>query len=254
VTIQNYDINLGPAGSQTSTQVIEASAQIIDYLSSGSAFDQIQVFPDFIQGQVTLKLGQGFDAGKLVNRWLIKNTGSTAIAGTVVLSTAGFRNFRISGDVNVLDGSKSRTLNGSAFTGYTSAGPVAAQFTRVQLWNPANSGVRLVLEAATLVGSSASEGAYFYFGQTALATLTGNGISKRSSIATQAQGQTRADTTATGIPGNGLITVLIPGGQSFTNKFNEPLIVDPGYGVMAWSTAANDAMGVGFEWYEEPNT
>lgn len=251
MTIQNYDINLAANGG---TQIIEVSAQVIDFLSSGSAFDQIQVFPDFIQGAVTLKLGQGFDAGKIVNRWLFKNVGATAIAGQVVLSTAGFRNFRISGDVNVLDGSKSRTLNGSAMVGYGAAGPVAAQFSRVQLWNPAGSGVRLVIEAATLVGSSAAEGAYFYFGTVALATLAGNGIAKRSSIATAAVGQVRTDTTATGVSGNGLITLLIQGGQSFTNKFNEPIILDPGYGVMAWSTAANDAMGIGFEWYEEPNT
>jgi hypothetical protein len=134
--IQSQDITIAPGASQ----IVQIGGQVVDFISSGSAFDVIEIRPDFMQGSATLKQGQGFDFGALFTQLLVINHGATAITGTLVISTSGFRNFRISGDVNVLDGGKSRSLNNSAFMASAFVGPVAAQFSRVQLWNPAGSG------------------------------------------------------------------------------------------------------------------
>ena len=251
MTIQNYDINLAANGG---TQIIEASAQVIDFLSSGSAFDQIQVFPDFIQGAVTLKLGQGFDAGKIVNRWLFKNIGTTAIAGSVVLSTAGFRNFRISGDVNVLDGSKSRAIQNVAFVGMNlTPAPGAGLLQHVQLWNPANSGKRLIVEQIETV-STVATGFNHYVTTAAISTANGQGNPKMfggvQSVAGLLYKQSNAVSLWTGAE------MLTNGPTNVTSLFKpvEPFVIPPGYGWGVVTQGANADLTVTWEWYEEPNT
>lgn len=256
MSIQSYDIQLGPAGSNSATQVIEATAQICDFLSSGSAFDQIDVRPNFMQGAATLKLGQGFDFGKPVDRWLIVNKGTTAVNGTVMLSTAGFRNFRISGDVNVLDGGKSRTLQNTAFGGGPGQSAVAGQYARAQVWNPAGSGVRLIVESIVMRANAAAQQVAIGFLQTQLAANQTNGISKLSGGAA-GKGITCADSTATAWTGAAMTALSSASAQanSMQNVYDlEPIVVLPGWGLTAWGLAANADLSLNLQWYEEPNT
>ncbi|WP_175751526.1 hypothetical protein [Burkholderia ambifaria] len=250
--IQNYDLQI-PAGK---TVTLEVGAQIFDFVSSGSAFDVIQVLPEFQQGNVTLKVGQGFDAGQIVNRWLVTNPGTTAINGSAVLSTAGFRNFRISGDVNVLDGSKSRTLSNNAYVGFTSVTAVSGQFSRVQLWNPSTNPNRLVLRALLQMGSGNVADSLLLYGQTAaLATLGQPGQPKLLGGAVS-NASIRSDSTATAPTVAaaellfGLSTTVTIAGWSPT----EPVVIPPGWGLTVWSSISNLGIGAAFEWYEEPNT
>lgn len=255
--MQKYDFTAKATGALVP---INAAGRYIKYVTGNAGGNDagLLVTPGGRPGsQILMYPGMAMtlpDSADEPNAWTVMNAlGQADIAGYIVVGNGKIDDDTLSGVVQVVDGGKARTLNGSAMIGYGSSGPVAAAFSRVELWNPALSGKRFIVEAVTLVGSATAEGCYFYFTQTQLATLSGNGMSKRSSIATAAQGQVRTDTTASGIPGNGLLTALIPTNQSFQYKFNEPVIVDPGYGLMGWSTAANDAMGIGFEWYEEPN-
>ncbi|WP_175899096.1 hypothetical protein [Burkholderia vietnamiensis] len=247
--IQSYDIQI-PAGG---TQLLEVGAQIFDFLSSGSAFDTIQVLPEFQQGNVTLKLGQGFDAGKVVNRWFVKNPGTTAINGTVVLSTAGFRNFRISGDVNVLDGGKSRTLSGVSFLAYGNSTGVASQYGRVQLWNPVGNTNRLIVSGGTLLANAVAQVATLDFMTAPLANVGENGVSKKSGSATSTAYLTWDTTlTASALPVMKALSCQANLSQDF--KLSEPIVVLPGAGLVMYSSFQNAFIGAGFEWYEEPNT
>jgi hypothetical protein len=256
MSIQAYDINLAPAGSQGSTQIIEATAQICDFLTSGSAFDQIEVRPNFTQGAAVLNLGQGFDFGALVDRWLIVNKGATAIAGKVVLSSSGFRNFRISGDVNVLDGSKSRTLNGSAFAGNGGGNATAGQYAVGQLWNAAANSNRVVVEQISIIAAGASGvnvAVLIRNANEAGSVLQGQGISKKGGGAV-AQAAMYSLSTATIVPAGNLMQLAAPSNGFATFKFSEPVVLPPGYGLTVWSYTLNATMGAQFEWYEEPNT
>ncbi|MBR8358333.1 hypothetical protein KDW10_13310 [Burkholderia vietnamiensis] len=246
--IQSYDIQI-PAGG---TQILEVGAQIFDFLSSGSAFDAIQVLPEFQQGNVTLKLGQGFDAGKVVNRWFVKNPGTTAINGTVVLSTAGFRNFRISGDVNVLDGGKSRTLTGKAFCATGGAPAVAGQYARVQLWNPATSTNRVILEAASFSAISANCSANLV-PQSATITTPGEVGQPKLIGAAQSTAEVFTDTSAVAATGSMMQVSALQSSQT-AFKLNEPIVIPPGFGLIVWASIANVQITCSFEWYEEPNT
>ncbi|RQP43154.1 hypothetical protein [Burkholderia ubonensis] len=248
MSIQSYDIQIPPGGAQT----IEAGGQIFDFLSSGSAFDQIQVLPEFQQGNVTLKLGQGFDAGKVVNRWFVKNPGTTAINGTVVLSTAGFRNFRITGDVNVLDGAKSRTLANIAYSGAAFVNTAAGQMPYVQLWNPAANPNRLVLEQIEIDSSTTPLTGSMGFTQTQ-GTAQQTGVAKRSGgTASMAICGTQSVVYSGFNPMVRDFSLQTNGTQQI--KFSSPLIIMPGW---AFEIRANNAaayLAANFEWYEEANT
>ncbi|SKC92262.1 hypothetical protein [Paraburkholderia hospita] len=247
--IQNQDITIAPGASQ----IVQIGGQVVDFIASGSAFDVIEIRPDFMQGAVTLKQGQGFDFGAQFTQLLVINKGATAIAGTLVISTSGFRNFRISGDVNVLDGGKSRTLSGASKIACVSSTGAAGTFARVQLWNPANSNLRFVLEAITIATGGVNDSAVMVYQTAALSTLFQLGQPKLAGAAASVGG-VYLDTTATpGAPPEG-IAIALPPYTTFTYKFSEPVVLPPGYGCTLWATVANAQLVANYEWYEEPNT
>ncbi|PRE65498.1 hypothetical protein C6P96_08540 [Burkholderia multivorans] len=249
--IQSYDIQIPPGG----TQILEVGAQIFDFLSSGSAFDTIQVLPEFQQGNVTLKLGQGFDAGKVVNRWFVKNPGTTAINGTVVLSTAGFRNFRISGDVNVLDGSKSRSLANVAYCKFNSFPAVASVYNYFQLWNPVGNSNRVVIRSITVSGSLGALSCAIGFTNVMAANAGGQNAFPKLSGGSASAIQARYDSTA-GSPNEPepLYQLAAQANSIAVWQPTEPLVLTPGWGLNVHSFGAGNVVVCGLEWYEEQNT
>lgn len=253
MSIQAYDINLAPAGSQGSTQIIEATAQICDFLTSGSAFDQIEVRPNFTQGAAVLKLGQGFDFGKPVDRWLIVNKGATAVAGQVMLSTAGFRNFRISGDVNVLDGGKSRTQSGSAFMANMFVGGTAGQYSAIQLWNPTGSGKRQIVESIA-INSTVQGAMQFFINAVELTGSIGPGAQSKLSGGALSAALNNSQTSATLWAGNYMGSAFLQANLLLTFTLKEPIVLLPGYGLIIAQQVVASALQAVVEFYEEPNT
>jgi hypothetical protein len=249
--IQSQDLTIAAGASQ----LVQIAGQVVDFLTSGSAFDTIEVRPDFMQGSAVLKQGQGFDFGAQFTQLLVINKGANALAGTLIISTAGFRNFRISGDVNVLDGGKSRTQLNSAFSTTSSVSAVAAKYPCGQLWNPAGNTKRLIVESME-VGSSVAGGVNIVINQAMLttdATATHMGCKLAGGVAQSAQ--IRVDNVAA-FPAqtqwmfNSYIQAST--GKLWTPK--EPLVILPGWGVTAYTNQANGDILANFEWYEEANT
>ncbi|TFE36541.1 hypothetical protein E2553_43215 [Paraburkholderia dipogonis] len=250
MSIQAYDINL-PAGG---TQTIEASAQICDFLSSGSAFDQIEVRPNFTQGAATLKLGQGFDFGSIVERWLIVNKGATAIAGQVMLSTAGFRNFRISGDVNVLDNGMSRTLTNQTFLAQGFRAADTSNRCHVQLWNPVGSGKVLIVESINAVSTSGQWLTNVGFANAILPTptdITASSIGSKLAGGVLGVAKVYNCMSAGGQVGVALAALAGQAALPSSQNFKEPVVVPPGWGLIQSCVQINTALQAGFEWYEQ---
>jgi hypothetical protein len=245
--IQNQDITIAAGASQ----VVQIAGQIVDFIASGSAFDVIEVRPDFMQGAATLKQGQGFDFGAQFTQLLVLNKGATALVGTLVISTSGFRNFRISGDVNVLDGGKSRTMQGTALVGYAYLPPLASNLAGIQLWNPATSAKNVFIEQLTTFSTGTlAQGVGVRGANAVLSTAAGNPQAKKiNGTPSIMQMATQYFTTSVGVGSTPTIGIMDKSTKIFRPA--EPIQLAPGAGLIVLGGMLNEDLGVGFEYFEE---
>lgn len=159
---------------------------------------------------------------------------------------------RTSGIVEVVDGAKSRTLAGLVFLGYGYCPAVSAKFSYVQLWNPAASGRRLVLGQVTYAANQAASAiAHMGYMTVALASLSGNPKNKLLGGAVSAA-EIRTE-NFTSAPGSvSMSDLYMPGAVNQTLKINEPIIINPGIGLIVELNALpNVGLSTNFEFYEE---
>jgi hypothetical protein len=172
---------------------------------------------------------------------------------TVAVST-------IAGTVNVdaLAGATAYTTAGAAFIAGTEAGPVAAQYPYIQLWNPASSGKTLVVDAVEL--TAGVDGSYVYLGyhDSALGAVLGVGGGNLSLGGAAPVGGARYLTSATAPAA--LLTAVIaqgirlsstgPGTAPFPLRFPAPVEVPEGRGLVFALAGVNVQFGGYFHWRE----
>lgn len=157
---------------------------------------------------------------------------------------------RTSGDVSVIDGGKSRTFANVAFSAVPSCGPVTGQQARCQLWNPAGSGKRLVI-SQIFVGSSFQNTLYLLGSNVALTALTGTLAVSKLIGGASGVAELRRDNTINTPVGNYSGVLAVAGTSVSGYKLTEPLVLNPGFGLMLWTTVvASDIYGT-FEYIEE---
>ncbi|WP_404993335.1 hypothetical protein [Cupriavidus pauculus] len=246
-SVQQYDLNIPAGGAQN----IDVAGDRIQFLSAIDPFAQIEVRPNFAQGNISLRPGQGFRFSEQVTRWVVFNRGSVPLSGYLLIGSGDFFDQRIAGTVDVIDGGKARTMGGIAMMAYGVVSGAAAKFSRVQLWNPAGSGKRICLE--TVIGNTGATPTFSYaqFMTTPLGTLIQNGMSKQAGGAPSVA-EIRVDTTSTSAvwPGT-LVAISLPASSSLPQRFAEPVIIMPGYGMVMYATTINADLGASFEWYED---
>lgn len=254
-SVQQYDLNIPVGGAQA----IDVAGDRVQFLSALDPFAQIEIRPNFAQGNITLRPGQGFRFSEQVTRWIVFNRAAVPVSGYLLIGSGDFFDQRIAGTVDVIDGGKARTLGNQAFTAYVVAPKDATVGTvpQVQLWNPAGSGKRLVVEQITLAAQGgASADSHIGFLNSPL-TYTGEavsgfgypGMSKMSGGATSvAMGRYKTDLPSMGASfGFGVYNAS---GATTIFKPNEPFIVLPGWGLVA-EGVYNTRFGVSFEYFEE---
>jgi hypothetical protein len=166
------------------------------------------------------------------------------------VAASDFVDQRISGEVSIIDGGKSRTLAGIAFMGDMSQLAGAAQISTVQLFNPVANLKNLIIKSfhvlSTVIGSS-----LYGLNATALTTIdiSGRAQSKKTgSIAITAE--LRSQLMAVQL--SPFLGVTTYGANSDTLiRLDEPLIVTPGYGFFVQTIQANNTAEAVFEWIEE---
>ena len=150
--------------------------------------------------------------------------------------------------VSVVDGGLLRTQDNSAFIGYSAAGALAANYTQVQLWNPAGSGKRLVVEKISSFCSVAASMSVGYH-TAAYANVIGNAASKSvagaASVAEMRYMQGAA--TYTGA----WFSKQTPANTTTPEELREPIIIPPGYGLVVRNTTVNQDLGAYFEFFEQ---
>jgi len=235
-----YDFNLTPNGSQ----VLEVAGSYFRYKGGLGA---IRVTPSSGDA-VELLPGQGMENVKF-DRLIVKDLSGAANAGAVLAGSGNWRDERITGSVEVIDGGKNRTVANQAFMATTYCGGQAGNTAQIQLWNPALSGKRVIVARVTRGSATAGTVAV---GITAVALVTKdkNAQSKLSGgAASVAELRVESKVGASGLAA--LTSNVVQAGVDLQFQFLEPVVLLPGYGlVLSASTLAADVLGA-FEFFEE---
>lgn len=243
--------------------VVHAPGRYIKYLagSNGGGDATLVITPGGQGGsKITLQPGQAYRIGagaKSPDSWTLANyANGAAIVGKVVVGDGQIDDPTIAGTVQVIDGGKFRTLNGSAYTAFGWIGQVASQFGRVQLWNPAGSGKRVVLERLwPYSDQTGAQAMHIKFSPAQIGTLAQIGVQKLAPGASGAAGVYSEATTIMSSTYGGAV-LMACGQPASTNamlQIDEPYVIPPGNGLILYSVFPNVALGCTFEWYEEPN-
>lgn len=220
-----------------------------DYFKIKSATGSISVTGDSFGTLAGMLPGQGLRDTDYTRLTLTDETGAPN-AGYILVSDGTFVDDRVTGEVSVIDGEKSRTIAGGQYVGtpYTVT-PTAAQFPVVQLWNPSTN-KNLIVTAISFSSTVAST-----------VNVTNDTVARTTDqTATRAinklmgaaigVGQVRQETNAA-LPSNG--------GWGFSVLANNPtfwtikgaIVVPPSKGLIIVGAVANSGLQGNFEWFEE---
>ncbi len=236
-----YDLNLTANGAQQ----IDVAGSYFKY-AKGLGPIRVQVDGG---GYVDLLPGQGMQGLKF-SRLMVKDTSGATNTGALVAGEGQFTDARISGTVDVVDGGKSRTLAGMAFSAWLAGGGVAGQFTEVQISNPAGSGKNIIIEAIA-VASNTATGFQVMAGCADVGGATLAGVSKNltsgalvNSSAVLKAGSVAAQSGSTIYLINAAVSTMA------TWKPVEPIVLGPGGILTVLGQGTQKDVSASFEWYE----
>lgn len=214
--------------------LIDSSARILDFVDCSDPYGKIKVIPDLQQGGMGLSVGQGFDAGSPVKSWLIVNAGTAPVSGTVVLSDAGFRNFRMFGNVNVIDNNRALTVTNQAFIASWYQAGVTGQYLKIQIQNPVGSGKNVYVQRLQWDSAQANATAsLFLVPNTAGLTNQGNAPSKMGGGQAGVT-QMWSGTASTAPVQAGSLCIMWPAASL---PEAQPICLPPGWGLQCYGTA-----------------
>ncbi|HDR9314049.1 TPA: hypothetical protein QDB16_000488 [Burkholderia vietnamiensis] len=255
--MQKFDFMAPASGAP---QVINAPGRYLKYVTgtAGGNDTGLIVTPGGKPGsKILLYPGQAVtlpdDGTAGPNAWTVANAvGQGQISGAIVVGNGRIDDNTLQGTVQVVDGGKARTMSNNAYIGYGQQAAVAAQFSQVQLWNPAANPNRLVLEQIQLYAGSLCT-MLLESSQVQLATLVDQGQAKKLGGTASAAGVFAAATAVAPPTNTALGGYSLAANVTTTASLREPIVIPPGYGLIAVTPTANVGTTATFEWYEEPN-
>jgi hypothetical protein len=162
---------------------------------------------------------------------------------------AGADHRRIAGAVSVIDGGKARTIANNAYAGVAAVAALAANFGQLQLWNPAASGKRVIVEQLA-AWSTAASGAVLQAGVASLATLVQIGKPKLLGGANSVM-ELRSAQSVTAPVSPSLNALTMQAGATLVYRPVDPIVILPGNGLLILATVVNTDLGVWLDWFEE---
>lgn len=248
-SVQQYDLNIDPGKAQN----IDVTGDRVQFLSAVDPFAQIELRPNFAQGNISLRPGQGFRFSQQVTRWVVFNRGNVPLQGFLLIGSGDFFDQRIAGTVDVIDGGKARTLGGQSYVANGGANAVAGQYSVAQMWNPAGSNRKAIIESIQLVSTGSPVVGQILLQNNILGggpVLNQYGQSKLAGGAPSVIA-TYGLNTASLVPATPMMLLTAQAYSTPLVKPVEPFVLPPGWGVTVWGFIVNSTVGVNFEWYEE---
>lgn len=251
--MQVFDINLAPGA----VRLVDQLADYIYFLngSAGGADTTIVIRPETGGDAVYLRPGQAykFNLGEAAARWSISNLkGEGAIVGQLLFSVGTFTDNRVSGSVEVIDGGRSRTNAGQAFTAHLYTQAVAACISAVQLYNPPGSGKNILInQIQGVIG-----GGYSLQMKLHNASIDGSGTAGSGTVGSKKSGGPASIALPVCLANSsGLSPIASPPfamANAQTLRLSEPYLLSPGWGLVCASPVVNNACGAELEFFEEP--
>lgn len=197
----------------------------------------------------TIRITNGATAQTIKHFYGSGDAGSRRTSGTVtVLGTVG-----VTGNVAIVDSEKSRTLLGVVFEGNPAIGGVAAEYSRVQLFNPVGSGKNLIV-TEVLLTTNVSAGYTLYANSASLltnVTATRTGSKKMGGALGVATAFVETG-AAVGVKSFGTLSSLVTtAGVPIVLAPKMPYIVPPGFGMVAETSGVNITLNMDVSWFEE---
>lgn len=239
-----YDFTLTAGQSQT----IDIAGRFFKY-KSGTGVIRVRASAG---GYVDLLPGQGVWNINFTSLTITDKSGA-ANAGVLVAGEFDFRDDRIVGTVDVVDGGKSRTLSGNAFASAVLGQPVLAKQSTCQLWNPVGSGKNVFISKLFL--STQIQGIINIGTNNAANAATAGGVpsSKRASGGVPIARQYADAVTGSPAGFQYLGQVILTPNLPFIYQLAEPVMLSPGYGMCTWhNTIDTPQLSTTFEFIEEP--
>jgi hypothetical protein len=157
---------------------------------------------------------------------------------------------RISSTVAVIDGGRARTVANAAFLSNAQIAGFAGNYGHVELFNPAASGKRAIVESVGLYSIGAC---VVDIADTNLQLASLNAYPQAKLLggaASVMEYRSQANATLLG-PVQSLMTVGLQASQQLFVKLAEPIIIPPGRGLIVRDTTQNQQFGAIFEFFEE---
>jgi hypothetical protein len=238
-----YDFALTPLGGQ----IINAKGRFFKY-RAGVGLIRVKLTDGAV---IDLLPGQGVSNRNFETIEITDKSGAIN-AGTILAGDFDFRDERITGTVDVVDGGKSRTLAKAAFFAYGAKNTtVGGNHPFIQLWNPPGSGKNIFVKSGLFSCSTAS---FIGLGPTnaAVGALLGNSKSKHSSGADGVL-QVRGLEQVAFVNTFNLTGAYVAASQSVNLQLAEPILIEPGFGLVVGGSDTTNGTQItaAFELIEE---
>jgi len=235
------------------TGVVQATGRFVRYVEGDSMGGDptIVIRPERGGSSVEMRPGDHITFDEPSPAFAIRARGPDNVVGKLLIGNGSADSSSVLGVVEVVDGGKQKTIRGIAFQCQIGVPAVAAQYSHASLHNPAGSGKNLVVSAVRISSSVAGRVALggvavelAISGGAAAAKLVKNGLSSTAVL--------RYEAKATPIASLGSLDApYIAAGIISENRFDQPVIVSAGYGLMVRHVMVNAEIFVTYEFVEE---
>jgi len=187
----------------------------------------------------------------------IENETGSTITGVMVAGNGGYEKAIALGNVNAdlpnsTIGNYSRSNNEQSFSGYFTYAGAAANYSYIQLFNPAASGVTLVVQAARALNYTTAIGT-LKLNSYNTELVTGSGTTQNKKVdGAVPKGLIKYERAVGTLGTNWLSAGYLPAINTLYNFIdkNDPIILTAGKGIVIRPGVVNEGIHAQFDWYE----